>query len=377
MCIVFLLWVAPVALAENNVDVFAEYGVVIDVESGEVLYGKQENAKAYPASLTKLMTAILLDEYVEDNETLEVSERATQTECSCLVLKAGDTLTKEDAMNALMIKSANDVTVVVAEHISGSEEDFALLMNKKAKELGLKNTSFVTSNGLHDENHYTTAYDMALIGRAAIATPAIIRAMKLENYEVELEDRKIPIQVVHQIHKQPHVIGGKTGYTSIAQNTLFELFEKDGKKMVGVVMKTTKSREYMDLNNMFTYAATVIKEKAIVKKNDIVGQEKIRGVDVNLIAQKSYDLFYKKGHEPVVQKKVVMEQNLDGYIHSGQEVGELHLSIDEKNVASIPLATDKAISIKEKDFNLWMILFGFFFPLLGYFIYERVRKKQV
>ena len=231
-----------------------EYGVTIDAVTGQILYNKNAYLKAYPASMTKVLTATILDERIEDGKMLTVSPHAANQECICLGLRTGERISKQDAMKALLLLSANDVAVAIAENVAGSEEGFAQLMNQKVKQWGLKNTHFVTPDGLHNPNHFTTPYEMALITKEAIKHPSVLEAMSTQTATIKTNMHVKSIRNLINIQSQPDVIAGKPGFTNAAQHTLVEYLKKDNKEIISVVMKTNKKSKYKDVQTMASYS---------------------------------------------------------------------------------------------------------------------------
>lgn len=232
--------------------IVGSFGVAINALTGEILYNKNAYSKAYPASMTKVLTATILDEQIKDGELLTVSRNAADQECLCLGLTAGEKISKLDAMKALLLLSANDVAVTIAENVADSEEGFADLMNHKVKQLNLKNTHFVTPNGLHHPNHYTTPYDMALITREAIAHPNVLKVLSTQTTHIKTSMQE---KTIHNLlHTMPNAIAGKPGFTDAAQHTLVEYLKKDNKEVISVVMKTDKRAKYSDVQTMANYS---------------------------------------------------------------------------------------------------------------------------
>ena len=231
-----------------------EYGVTIDAVTGQILFNKNAYSKAYPASMTKVLTATILDERIEDGNMLTVSSHAANQECICLGLRAGERISKQDAMKALLLLSANDVAVAIAENVAGSEEGFAQLMNQKVKQWGLKNTHFVTPDGLHNPNHFTTPYEMALITKEAIKHPSVLEAMSTQTTTIKTNMHVKNIRNLINIQSQPDVIAGKPGFTNAAQHTLVEYLKKDNKEIISVVMKTNKKSKYKDVQSMASFS---------------------------------------------------------------------------------------------------------------------------
>lgn len=241
----------------------AQGAVVIDAATGQVLYGKNENTKYYPASITKLMTALLVIENCDLNGTVTFSKTATtnlEAGAVSLGMVEGDQLTVRQCLYALLLKSANEVGNALAEHVSGSISAFASLMNQKAAALGCTNTHFVNPHGLNDPNHYTTPYDMALIARAAFANSTLREIDTTLSYKLPAT-KKSDARTITMGHKMLYpndsryyegIIGGKTGFTSLAGNTLVTGAERNGVRLVAVVMKANGTH-YADTKALLDY----------------------------------------------------------------------------------------------------------------------------
>ena len=241
----------------------SEGAVVMDAATGTVLYGKNQNTRYYPASITKLMTALLVLENCQLGDTVTFSKTATENleaGAVSLKLKEGDKLTVEQCLYGLLLKSANEVANGLAEKVSGSVSGFASLMNQKAAALGCTGTHFVNPNGLNDTNHYTTPYDMALIARAAFQNDTLRKIDTTLSYKFPAT-KNAGERTITMGHKMmystdsryyPGIIGGKTGYTSKAGNTLVTGAEKNGVRLIAVVMKS-KSTHYADTKALLDY----------------------------------------------------------------------------------------------------------------------------
>ena len=241
----------------------SEGAVVMDAATGTVLYGKNQNTRYYPASITKLMTALLVLENCQLGDTVTFSKTATENlEAGAVSLKLteGDKLTVEQCLYGLLLKSANEVANGLAEKVSGSVSGFASLMNQKAAALGCTGTHFVNPNGLNDTNHYTTPYDMALIARAAFQNDTLRKIDTTLSYKFPAT-KNAGERTITMGHKMmystdsryyPSIIGGKTGYTSKAGNTLVTGAEKNGVRLIAVVMKS-KSTHYADTKALLDY----------------------------------------------------------------------------------------------------------------------------
>lgn len=265
--------------------VAATGAVVIDSSSGCVLYSKNMNNKYYPASTTKIMTVLLAVENSSLSETVTFSKRAINqigTDAANLGMKPGEKITMKDAVYGAMLKSANEYCNAIAETVAGSIESFAAMMNKRAKEIGCKNTHFVTTNGLHNEKHYVSAYDLALITRTAMQNSTFRKITSTKSYTVK-PTNKCKTSKTFKNHHQMLVggassdpyngcIGGKTGFTNAASHTLVTVAKRDGIELICVVLKETAANgktsyqnQYIDTKKMLNAAFSNFKRHEILK----------------------------------------------------------------------------------------------------------------
>ena len=252
---------AQAALTEPTV--VSEGAVLMDANTGKVLFGKNQDQQFYPASITKVMTALVVLEHCNLNDTVTFSSTATtnlESGAVSLNIAEGDQLTVEQALYGLLLKSANEIGNGLAEHVAGSVSGFADMMNAKAKELGCKNTHFANPHGLNDANHKTTAYDMALILSAALKNSTFRKIDSTISYNFPAT-KNAAARTITMGHKMMYttdsryyegIIGGKTGYTSKAGNTLVTGVERNGVRLVAVVLKS-KGTHYTDTKAMLDY----------------------------------------------------------------------------------------------------------------------------
>lgn len=238
--------------------------VIMDADSGEILYGKNIYKHLYPASITKLMTALLAYENLDLADHITFSENAVygiESGSSNIGMDVGQSITVEEALYGLLIASANEVAIALGEKVSGSEKDFADLMNERARQLGCENTNFVTLNGLHDRNHYTCAYDMALIARQIYQHTDLIRYMSDYNYHFVKSEKQPDDFWISNTNDfltgemdYDGVVGGKTGYTDQARETLVTFAEREDVHLICVIMKEEPPYEYYDTIDLLNYA---------------------------------------------------------------------------------------------------------------------------
>lgn len=258
----------------NSID--AQAYVVIDSTTGEKIMGKNEDKVMYPASLTKIMTSLLLLESGKLNDKFPVSKEADAIGEASIYATEGEELSGKDLLYAMMLQSANDACYVVAEGISGTAENFYKLMTERAKELGATSSNFTSANGLHEEDHVTTAMDLALITKEALKYDEFREAMAAKTYTLTRTAEKGMREVTNKnrmiFDKKPeynqYAIGGKTAYTTPAGNCLMEVAKKDGMEIIVIAMKS--GTIYPDTNKIINYAFDNFKSTPIVEKGEFV-----------------------------------------------------------------------------------------------------------
>ena len=230
-------------------DILADTGVLMETETAEVLYDKGMNEKRYPASITKILTALLALENSSPEDEVVFSARSLEGmyEGTNVGMQEGEILTMDQCLKIMMIRSANEVANQIAETVGGTREEFSNMMNARAAEIGCENTHFTNPSGMPDDNHYTTAYDMALIFREALNNEQFRELIGTVDFFIEPTNRNAEQRYVHSNHHlfvstvpqhYEGVIGGKTGNTQIGGSSLVTGVERDGTNFIAVVMKT-------------------------------------------------------------------------------------------------------------------------------------------
>lgn len=255
----------------------AESAIVMEAETGTILYSKNIHEKAYPASTTKILTCLIAVEKASLNEMVTFSHNAVFTVplgSSNMGMDEGESITLEECLYGILVGSANEVASAVAEHIGGSIEGFADLMNKKAAELGCSDSHFVNANGLHDDDHYTSAYDLATIARAFYKNELLAKISGTPSYHFEAtatQPDDFILRTKHQLvnggSECEGIIGGKTGYTDVARQTLVSCAERNGMKLICVVMKEESPNQFTDTQTLFNYGFSNF-EKVNVSENE-------------------------------------------------------------------------------------------------------------
>lgn len=249
---------------ENTPNLNSEAAIIMEASTGAILYEKNIHETYYPASITKILTTLIALENSSLGETVTHSYKAihdVDLDSSRIGIDVGEELTMEQSLFGIMLESANEVSYAVAEHIAGDVDSFAKLMNKKAKSLGCVDSNFVNPNGLPNPNHYTSAYDMALISRAALKNETFRKITKTRTYtipptNIQEETRYLANhhKFIKNINSYEGAIGGKTGYTSKAKYTLVTFAERNGMTLICVLMRSESIKsEYEDTASLLDY----------------------------------------------------------------------------------------------------------------------------
>ncbi|MCH1624824.1 D-alanyl-D-alanine carboxypeptidase family protein [Ferdinandcohnia quinoae] len=342
---------ASVELANN-----AKSAILIERDTGKVLYEKNSNEKLPPASMTKVMTLLLIMEALDNesityNEKVRTSEHAASMGGSQIFLEPGEEMTVEEMLKGIAIGSGNDASVAMAEKIAGSEEAFVDLMNKKVKELGLKNTLFQNPTGLPANNHYSTAYDMAIISKELLKYEDITNFTgKYDDYLRENSENKFWLVNTNRLVKfYPGVDGLKTGFTTEAKYCLTATAEKDNMRLISVIYgaPTPKDRN-AQITKMLDFGFSQFKTHPLFERNQKVSDVKVsKGSKktVQLVTSEPISLLTKKGEKiDHIQKEIVVDKKVNAPIKKGEELGKLVIKKDGKVLSESPLVAGEEIT---------------------------------
>ena len=361
--------------ASPNVE--APSAILLDYENGRVLYEKDPDKKMYPASTTKIMTAILCIEKgnLDDIVTVGTNPPLIERGSSQIYLIPGEKLTLEQLLYALMVESANDAAVAIAEHIEGSIEEFAEMMNDKAREIGATNTNFVNPHGLPDDNHYTTARDLALMGQYGMTLPKFREVVSTVKYTIP-ETNKQPerdyitnsnrsIWTVNRTYHYEHAIGIKTGYTTKAKNCFVSAAEKDGMILISAILgKETNgySNMFTETKDLFEFAFDKYRREPLIGKNEVITSVKVEGLSssLDLQAWKDFHLVCSDDELKRLKKDIVVEKNIERPIVKGQTLGYAAFSLDGEEIGRVALTSSEEVPLprakKFKSFFLYLLL---------------------
>lgn len=311
----------------------ATSAILVDVDSGRVLYEQNADAKMLIASTTKILTALVAIEEGDLNDVVKVSQNAAYTEGSSMYLKVGEELTLETLLYGLLLCSGNDAAVAIAEHIGGSQEGFAELMNAKAREIGMANSSFANPNGLDHEDHYSTARDMAKLACAAVENETLVRIASTRSITIGGRTMSNHNKLLNSIEG---CIGLKTGYTIAAGRTLVSCVERDGQRLAAVTLQD--GNDWADHQALYEYGfSTYPARRAAVLGQTLQRAAVENGVvpTVPLVAADSFSWPLAQGEE--LEMELVLDVPLRAPVRAGSAAGEAVFSVNGREVGRVAL----------------------------------------
>ncbi len=335
--------------------------LLMEASTGQILYEKDINSKMYPASTTKLMTAILVMENCNLSDIATVSATAVNTVpygYSSAYLQEGENLTIEQLLYVLLIPSANDAANVLAEHIAGSIENFANMMNTKSIELGCKNTNFKNPSGIHDENHYSTAYDLSIIARYAmhfqtikdIASTTSCSLPKTNKYNGA--DRifyNTNLLLSSNDYYYKYATGLKTGYTNPAKDCIVATAKKNDLELIVIILggDTTKdnlSQKYLDCKTLFDYGFDNYSIRNVKKSNSVIKQFNVPGAtsdtkNLDILVKDDINIFLNNNFNiENLTPEIELKENIIAPIKAGSVIGKISYTVNEITYSSCLIA---------------------------------------
>ncbi|MEG2857041.1 MAG: D-alanyl-D-alanine carboxypeptidase family protein [Clostridia bacterium] len=377
--------------------IISESAVLMDADSGQVIYNKQMNKRQFPASITKIMTTYLGVEQGKLTDVMTVSEEAVELvarNASHIALTGGEKITLEDALYGAMLVSANDACNVIAEHISGTIPEFTKLMTKRAQEFGAKDTNFDNTNGLLDDKHYTTAFDMAEITRHALKSPKWREIFGTLQHNAPPNNKQKEVREFYNQHsmicsaklRYPGIIGGKAGYTTAAKFTLVTAAERDGVTLIAVVMKSPRNNDkYKDTKALFDYGFDNFEKKTIATgdvkiENNGAEDKDGRKLDVTPGKGGVISFLAPRGVDSAAMRaectlpKVIESDEVLAHVYNvaGAELGAFPIKIETAVAAVAEEPQKEGVSI----WNAVLITIGVIITLfLALIVFLYIRKK--
>ena len=373
--LILLLLLLPYSVFADELIPNAKSGILMEVNSGKILFEKDKDMKLSVASMTKMMAQIIIMEEIEKgkihwDDVVTASKNASSMGGSQIYLETGEKMTVEDLMKGISVASGNDATVAMAEYIAGTEEKFVRRMNKKAKELGLKNTHFMNCTGLDEKDHYSSSYDMAVIARELVINhPDILKFSSIyEDYLRENTDHKFWLVNTNKLVSQYEGTDGlKTGHTDDAGYCLAATTKRDNLRLIAIVLGESDSKiRNQETMGLLDYGFSNVKVKELKKKGEFIKKiyfEKADKKEVDVILKDSLTVIEEAGDKGNYQYKVMLN-DINLPIGKNTLVGKILVFNHSTEVSSQDLVLSEDVSL----LNLWdlytkqmfNILYGFY-----------------
>lgn len=338
------------------INISSKTAILMDVGSGQILFEKNPHEKLPPASVTKVMTMLLIVEALDSgkiklDDEVQISERASEMGGSQIFLEPGETQKVDDLLKGIAVASANDACVAMAEFVGGSEEEFVAMMNNKAKQLGMKDTNFANTNGLPIENHYTSAHDIALMSRELLKHDKITKYLTTWMDQIVVGKKKTTIGLANTNKMIKHYQGAtgvKTGFTQEAKYCLSASAKRGETHLVAVTLGAPTTQErFKDSSSLLSYGFANYESVKLCSKSDKIATLTLDKADdnkVNLVAKDDLTALIKKGESKDFTKKIDVSKNIDLPVKKGTKLGTISIYKGDKQVGKIDL-------INEKDIN--------------------------
>ncbi|MCK8825162.1 D-alanyl-D-alanine carboxypeptidase family protein [Fuchsiella alkaliacetigena] len=357
--IVFSLALPTLAvdIPDPQFELEARSALLMEADSGRVIYQKNAEEQLAPASITKIMTLLLTMEAIEEgraswDDVVTTSERAADMGGSQIWLEPGEEMTLEEMVKAIAIVSANDACVAVAEHLYGSEEAFVEVMNNRAEELGMENTHFVNTNGLppgdaDEQGNYSTAYDVALMSRELLKHGDVLEYTS--TWIDYLRDGESFLRNTNDLVKSYRGADGlKTGYVEDAGFCVAATAEREGIRFISVIMKDVDSKlRFEEAAQLLSYGFNIYQPIEVAKKGEVLVEElevyKGKDPQIKAIAKEDLNVAVIRGAEDKLKKQVLIDSDLTAPLAEGDRVGELRVLTEDKELDSVELVSDREV----------------------------------
>ncbi len=394
--LIFLFCLQSLTFAEaaNSVSITAESAILVEVSTGRIIYEKNSIKQMYPASTTKIMTAILVIENCDLQEMVTVSETALQNIPSGYVtcnLSVGEEISVNDLLYALMLPSANDAAFVLAEHVAGSVEAFADMMNNKASEIGCTNTHFVNPNGIHDSKHYSTAYDLYLIAKYCMQNETFRNIVATKEYTLpatnkhDAADRSFEntndLLKPEKTNYYKTATGIKTGHTSMAGYCLVSESSREGLDFISVVLNSeTDNKRFSDSVKLFDYGYDNYTLTKVKEKNQLIETIEVKNATKETM---HLDLLVDKEITVINNKSITMDQiipeinlneNISAPITAGTALGTIKYKVDDIEYSANLIAKNDVI--ERADYSIFLVIAGIILLLIGFTMLSRRKKTS-
>ena len=389
----------PIFSFADEISLNSKAAILVEYNTGKILYEKNSTQRMFPASTTKIMTAILVLETCNLNDIVTVSSRSIENIPTAYVtcdLRVGEEISIKDLLYALMLPSANDAAYVLAEHVGGSVQGFSNMMNSKAMEIGCTNTHFVNPNGIHDEAHYSTAYDLYLIANYAMKNETFRKIVatteytlpatnKYPNYDRILKNTNALLNPTSRNYYYEYAIGIKTGTTNAAKNCLVSMSSRDGLEFIAVTLggDTTSNgldSRFVDTKKLFNYAYDNFTLTKLKEKNSIIETIEIENAtketkNLDLLIQDTIIVFNNVNTDAnEILPEIKLNENLFAPISKGDIVGSIKYTVDNVEYTSNLIASNNVEA--KADLTIYILITGIVLLILGFKILPKKKKNK-
>jgi D-alanyl-D-alanine carboxypeptidase (penicillin-binding protein 5/6) len=358
LLILLIAWPASGAKAMSMPSISAQSAALIDLKTGTILAGINTDQRVYPASTIKVLTALLVLENSAIDDSVTISRRAQDQEGTSLYTREGEAYPVKDLLYAMLVQSCNDAAVALAEHVAGSVEAFAEMMNQRAAQLGARNSHFVNPSGLHDDQNYTTAADMALIFAGAMKNQTIRDITTTRIHWVTIgsgEERLLVSGNDLLVQYSDSVVGGKTGYTPEAGQTLLTGMRRGNMEVGVVVFKAQGKAIFTDAARLLDYAFSEWRTVPIVAEGQSVTATSVRyGQPALLVADRTALLTVPADTDlESLKRDVQLDDSLQAPLAKGAIVGSVTYLLNGEEIANVPLRV--ATAIPRAWYTYWQV----------------------
>lgn len=343
-----------ISAEENTLAKSAKSAILIEASTGEIIYEYNSHEKLEPASMTKIMSLLLIMEAIEKDviswdQMITVSQNASSMGGSQILLETNEQMSVEDLVKGITIASGNDAVVALAEAIAGTEDNFVKMMNDKVKELGLKDTNFKNCHGLDEEGHYSSAYDMAFIAKELVKHEKILEFSSIyETYLREGTDKKIWLVNTNKLVRFKEGVDGlKTGYTEGAGYCLTATMKKDSMRVIATVMgEPTSSARNSEVSSMLDYAFAQVSLKNLISKDKVVKKinfNKANKDEIKIVPMNDVNILYKKVEGEINPTYDVEINNIKLPVKKGDIVGKLYVLNNDEVINEVDLTVKEDV----------------------------------
>lgn len=344
------------AVAEGPSRVTADAAVLMDVATGDILFSKQAHKRRPPASTTKIMTAILGFELGRPDEVVTVSQKAAAVGESTIHLDPGEKITLYELITGALVRSGNDACVAIAEHIAGNEEQFVKFMNRKALALGAQNTNFINTNGLPRKEHYSTAYDLAVMARYGLQIPQFVSITRLKETEIHFIEPDVLMDVRNTnklLWNYPYADGIKTGTTTAAGKCLVASATKEGRQLLVVVLNAPD--RFGDAKKLLEWGFQNSETVRLADAGQVIAEFPHVIKPVKVLTTDPLDVSISKAEREKLITRIEWEKPTNLPIRAGERLGRFEVWLGEQKLNSVPLISEN--EVVEKSFLKMIISF--------------------